>query len=468
LRLYHSGAYAARLSCRLVFSAYSWGARQPPLAYEAAISIVRTPSLSVREDDYLKVRCSDLKSSPRSASRVYGRQALSTYFSAPRVLAMDDLVAVPVERRCRDDGKDSAAEKGNSDKKPATGFAGRSRSEFAIDLLQLQSQAQAPGDGQKPTLHCLSDLVFFRVAELTADPPGEAVGVGAGEKAPPVPVPVRVPAMVVQRGGTALLQRGAVQSPVPDPGACHPFQCEALAVAPGAAPWDALVEVRLLLPPPPPPVDPEAVGELVRMLRPLAWSAAASPLLARAALLLYGPAGLDKRALVRTAAQRIGCHCHHVRTRTLLRGTDVGTTAAFRAVLEEAKEAAPCVLHLDGVTAAYNLSSRRHGSSEATKENRLAAAVRLCLDELGVRQQEGGAQTFPVVVVGSCDVIDDLAEPIRRCFTHELKLKGYPGPALRQQVRQLVCFYFTDASNDPGCARRSSSICWTAFLTSLI
>jgi SpoVK/Ycf46/Vps4 family AAA+-type ATPase len=63
-------------------------------------------------------------------------------------------------------------------------------------------------------------------------------------------------------------------------------------------------------------------------------------------VLLHGPCGTHKRSIVRTAGHQLGCHVREVRTRTLLRPTDVATTAAFRAAFESALANAPCVIHL--------------------------------------------------------------------------------------------------------------------------
>lgn len=87
--------------------------------------------------------------------------------------------------------------------------------------------------------------------------------------------------------------------------------------------------------------------------------------------------------------------------------------------------------------AAYNPSARRHGGPEIPElETRMAAALRLCLEDLGRRmmmKMAEGIHRHPVIIVGSCDSVDELAEPIRRCFSHEIRLL-YPDEGRREEV----------------------------------
>ena len=158
--------------------------------------------------------------------------------------------------------------------------------------------------------------------------------------------------------------------------------------------------------------------------------------------------------------------------------------AAVRAVVEEALEAAPSVLHLVDVKAAFNLSARRQGGGgggggggagggggggggEVSEgEGRVAAAVRACVEELSEARMKGGRggreggrgrgeqqHQYPVVVIGSCDSAEDLAEPIRRCFTHELPLSppedNRRAQVLRHTLRRLSCSYSHPSSSTP-------------------
>ena len=76
----------------------------------------------------------------------------------------------------------------------------------------------------------------------------------------------------------------------------------------------------------------------------------------------------------------------------------------------------------------------------------MATALKFCIEEISrarttsQRTKGGGGgggeqqQQFPVVVVASCESpLDDLAEPIRRQFTHELALVP-PGETRRAHV----------------------------------
>lgn len=395
-----------------------------------------------------------------SACLSLGGQAIAHFFSSPRVLSEGDIVPVPVPVR------PLPTSMGPSDGEPPRppGTASlpppssddRDRSELALDLVELarsrSSQerrgeegagaandvAARPGSraGGAVTISRVSDLIYFKVTRLVSEATaGEEEG-GAG-------------AMVLSRTDSTLMQAGALQASVPDPAACHAFQCRCidLSLPPASSPPCIL---RLHAPPPPPPTDPQALQSLLRLLLPVMYQPSATPLLTRTAILVHGPAGIGKGGLIRAAAHRLGCHVREVRTRTLLRPTDVTTMAAFRAALDGARDVGPCVLHLVNVKAAYNVSSRRHGGGEPGLEGRLAAALALCLEELG---RGGGGQRQPaqheageqrpangragfrgVIVVGSCDGVEDLAEPIRRCFSHELAI-GYPDVDLRLQVR---------------------------------
>lgn len=94
--------------------------------------------------------------------------------------------------------------------------------------------------------------------------------------------------------------------------------------------------------------------------------------------------------------------------------------------------------------AAYNPSARRHGGPETPEpELRVGKALQAVLDELGRRllraagagRKEGTDETYPVLVVASCDEgVEDLCHPIRKCFTHELPVP-LPEERRRRQVR---------------------------------
>lgn len=95
------------------------------------------------------------------------------------------------------------------------------------------------------------------------------------------------------------------------------------------------------------------------------------------------------------------------------------------------------------IQAAYNPSARRHGGPETPEpELRVGKALQAILDELGRRllrvgagRKEGNGETYPVVVVASCDEgVEDLCHPIRKCFTHELQVP-LPEDRRRRQVR---------------------------------
>ena len=99
----------------------------------------------------------------------------------------------------------------------------------------------------------------------------------------------------------------------------------------------------------------------------------------------------------------------------------------------------------------------------------MAAAVKACVDDLSEARMKGGwggraggrergelqqqqqQQQHPVVVIGSCDSAEDLAEPIRRCFAYELALSlpedARRGQVLRHTLRRLSCAFSSSSSS---------------------
>ena len=392
------------------------------------------------------------------------------------MLCEGDLVAVPVPLHGHGQGVGPPQDGTDLSQGPGGGNGGGgdkditvpSREEFALELVHMALSMDGGGGGSSggPTgSPALSELVFFIVTRLVpehVDTSLVVAGAGGGsgsyqESMVSSQQQPRYGAMVVSRTDSTLMQSGALHSAVPDPSICHAFQCSSIALVAGGC---QALSSPLAAPPSRPPLDDEALSSLVKLLGPLARAGEVGPaqrLLCRSAVLLHGPPGSGKQSLVRAAAQKIGFHVREVPLRSLLHPSDVGVTSSFRAVWDHAKEVAPCVLHITNLTAAYNPSSRRHGGGDPDMEGRVAAALSLCLDQVGGESWSSssssssssgsslssrggpyhhhyrGAAAPPVIVVGSCEAIDDLAEPIRRCFHHEVKL-GLPPETLRAEL----------------------------------
>ena len=169
----------------------------------------------------------------------------------------------------------------------------------------------------------------------------------------------------------------------------------------------------------------------------------------RLAVLLHGPPGSGKRTAVAAAAAAAGCHlvsfsAHDVKAAAgaAERHTFEGLRAAFAA----AADYAPAVLLLRQFPVLGDGGS--HGGSGAASAHSYAARLGSVLADC-VRSHSGGsggmggsdgsasaAQLFPapVVLVACAPSADDLPPPLRRCFTHELRLEAPD----QQQRRQLL------------------------------
>jgi peroxin-6 len=357
----------AQAATTQLLSAQQHGA--PLAAREASVSKVRVPAAP--------------------ACRSYAL-ALSSYFSSPRVVSLNDIIAVPYPA-AGDDDWDSATDDATED-------------DFVSALQQHGSR-----------------LAFFQVSSLTA-----AAGVGAAAAAA-VGSNSGIGAMLVSRAATTLMQSGAVHSRVPDAFPCHSFLCAAAGYQQPAAPA---------------PLNEAVCQSLVEVLAPVAEQLSRQQLNTSGgwpSVLLHGTSGCGRETVLRAAAARVGMHVLRVSLRSVTEQTDA--VAALRTAVASALECSPCVLLLKHLRGAVSAGGRPSVTADET-DARMALALAVAVSEAERNAQGGDASTL--VIAGCADSLDQVPATQLRSFTHVVEVP-LPSEALRYA---LLEHYLTACSCD--------------------
>ncbi|KAG5189897.1 P-loop containing nucleoside triphosphate hydrolase protein [Tribonema minus] len=364
-RIIGAAAAAAATTAR---SAREPGA--PPLAREA--SVARVQAGASREEARMFV-----------APRTNYALALSAYFSAPRVLSVDDVFGVPCPRRGGDWELPEASE-----------------SDFHAALREHGSE-----------------LVWFKVCALVPIPGlPAAAAAAAAAAAPPF-------AAVVARCATTLMQSGAVRSRVPDAFACHPFACAAAGHPP---------------PPPPAPLNAVLSDGVLDVLAPAVAAETQSQLEsgggALPTLLLHGPRGVGKESVLRAAAARAGMSVVVLSAHALAEGD------ALAAALAAALDCAPALLLVRALAGAAAAAAARGAQGAEDADARAAAALaacaeqalaaargscrdarEACAEQALVAARGSGDGGCAVVLAATAEALDGVPPAQLRCFTHVLE-----------------------------------------------
>jgi peroxin-6 len=329
----------------------------PVPAREASVSKVRVPAATA------------------PACRSYAL-ALSSYFSSPRVVSLNDIIAVPYPAAGGDDW-DSAADDATEE-------------DFVSAMQQHGSR-----------------LAFFQVSSLTAaaaaaGAPAAAVGSNA------------TGAMLVSRAATTLMQSGAVHSRVPDAFPCHSFLCAAAGYQRPAAPA---------------PLNEAVCQSLVEVLAPVAELQSRQQLNTSGgwpSVLLHGTSGSGRETVLRAAAARVGMHVLTVSLRSVTEQTDA--VAALRTAVSSALECSPCVLLLQHLRGAASAGGRPSVTADET-DARMALALAVAVSEAE------HAQGATLVIAGCADSLDQVPATQLRSFTHVVEAP-LPSEALRYALLQ--------------------------------
>jgi peroxin-6 len=336
--------------------------------------------LAAREASVSKVR---VPAAP--ACRSYAL-ALSSYFSSPRVVSLNDIIAVPYPA-AGDDDWDSATDDATEE-------------DFVSALQQHGSR-----------------LAFFQVSSLTAAA-AAAAAVGTTSAS--------TGAMLVSRAATTLMQSGAVHSRVPDAFPCHSFLCAAAGYQQPAAPA---------------PLNEAVCQSLVEVLAPVAEQQARQQLNTSGgwpSVLLHGTSGSGRETVLRAAAARVGMHVLTVSLRSVTEQTDA--VAALRTAVASAIECSPCVLLLKHLRGAASAGGRPSVTADET-DARMALALAVAVSE-AERNAQGDASTL--VIAGCADSLDQVPATQLRSFTHVVEVP-LPSEALRYALLQ---HYLTVCSCD--------------------
>ncbi|BDA49160.1 Peroxisomal biogenesis factor 6 [Coccomyxa sp. Obi] len=148
----------------------------------------------------------------------------------------------------------------------------------------------------------------------------------------------------------------------------------------------------------------------------------------RTALLLHGPSGSGKSTTVHAAAAALGLHVIPFSCHEFSGQADTVAASAVRAAFRSARYFSPAVLLLQDFAALLDASGAPSGGTQAAV-SRLANALSECIEEcsapteVSVQNQQRMDMEGRVVLVACASSIEDVAAPLRRCFTHEIGLE---------------------------------------------
>ncbi|CAL5226879.1 g9752 [Coccomyxa viridis] len=154
-------------------------------------------------------------------------------------------------------------------------------------------------------------------------------------------------------------------------------------------------------------------------------------------VLIHGPSGCGKSTAVSAAAAALGLNVVPYSCHEFIGQSDAAVAAALKASLESAQDFAPAVLYLEDLSALCSAEQAQGGALGGSGGAvRLASALSQCIadgcsaaskdgNEHGSRSP-GDPQEHKrgprVSVVASTEAVEDVAAPLRRCFTHELHI----------------------------------------------
>ncbi|KAG7025568.1 Peroxisome biogenesis protein 6 [Cucurbita argyrosperma subsp. argyrosperma] len=194
------------------------------------------------------------------------------------------------------------------------------------------------------------------------------------------------------------------------------------------------------------PVQTNTVKLLASILTP---PLCPSPLSSRyrISVLLYGMAGCGKRTVIRYIAQRLGLHVVEFSCHDFMASSEKRASAALAQAFKMAQRYSPTILLLRHFDVFRNL-----GSNEGSPNDQLGIPTEVASvikeftepvsDEEDARNQgernndfeKSKAFRHPVLLVAAAESCEGLPTPIRRCFSHELKM----GPLTEEQRIEIL------------------------------
>lgn len=193
------------------------------------------------------------------------------------------------------------------------------------------------------------------------------------------------------------------------------------------------------------------VGELLPSWRyiahPLAtiMHPASKSLNLKLSMLIHGPSGAGKRTAISAAAAAVGFHTTFINCRDI-KGEgalpDSKVAEGLRVAFDIAGRYRPCILILEEF---HLLGSAGEPHAEAAA-SRLGAALAECIAAGADRSHliptldSTPERLFssPVVLIATATAPDDVASPLRRCFTHEILIDAPAAAAREQLLRSLL------------------------------
>lgn len=169
-------------------------------------------------------------------------------------------------------------------------------------------------------------------------------------------------------------------------------------------------------------------------------------------VLLHGPPGCGKTMLAHAIANEIGCAFVSVSAPSVVSGMSGESEKKLRALFDEAKQLAPCLVFIDEIDA---ITPKRE-TAQREMERRIVAQLLTCMDDVALSRTGGK----PVMVIGATNRPDAIDPALRRGgrFDHEICMP-VPDQAAREQILLTLarglridgaCSYAELAKRTPG------------------